>query len=88
LISQLPASVQSYIQVAIDNLNELYLQIPEPAREYLASSLRGSSTLGLGIASLAFLVIAVSMSRWSSWGDRLSPFGSRGAPKVTEDDYS
>jgi len=33
-------------------------------------------------------VIAISMS-WGSWRDRLSPFSSsRGAPKITEDDYS
>jgi len=89
LISQLPVAVQSYLEPAFVQIHNLYLQLPNSAREYLASASHGySSTFGLGIASVAFFVFAVSMSRWGTWTDRLSPFGSRGAPQVTENDYS
>lgn len=85
LTSRLHESIQPFLQ----HLEKLYLQLPESAQEYLASASQAYSTFGLGIASAIFVVVAVSMSRrWGSWTDRLSPFGSRGEPKVTEADYS
>lgn len=90
LISQLPVAVQSYLEPAFLQIHNLYLQLPNSAREYLASASHGyPSKFGLGIASVAFFVFAaVSMSRWGSWADRRSPFRSQGAPEVTENDYS
>lgn len=83
--SHLQENIKAYLQ----HLEKLYLQLPEPIQEYLASASQARSTFGFGIASAIFVVVAVSMSRrWGSWTDRLSPFGSRGESKVTEADYS
>lgn len=91
LVQRLPFSFQDFVDTA---LNHTYLQLPEPARQYLNSAtglaLPDSPSVIVGTA-LALVAALVSMSRWGSsiWSDRFSPWSSRNdAPNVTDEDYS
>jgi BAG domain len=94
VVQRLPDSFQSFVDTAIVQINNTYLQLPEPAREYLTSAAKYTRLDSPGAVAGTALVLAtalVSMSRWTPriWGDRLSPFGSRNnTPNVTADDYT
>jgi BAG domain len=93
LVQRLPDSLQSYVSSAVIQLNNAYLQLPEPARDSIESVVRYAhldSPAGLLGTGVILVTAAVSMSGWGSrFYDRLSPFGSRSSvPNITEDDFS
>jgi hypothetical protein len=93
LVQRLPDSLQSYVDIAVVQLNKAYLQLPEPARDLLHGTIKYAHLDSPGALAGTFillLAVAVSMSRGrsSNWYDRFSPLGPRQSiPDVTDDDY-
>jgi hypothetical protein len=86
--SLLPESFQSYLDTVLIQLNNTYAQLPPSAREYLHTATKEHPGALAGTALAVVAAAAASMSRWG-WGERFSPFSSRGsAPNVTDDDFS
>lgn len=93
VVQRLPDSLQSFVSSAVIQLNNAYLQLPDPLRLYIDTAVRQArldSPSGLLASSLILLTAVLSMSGWGSrLYDRFSPFGSRpNVPNITEDDYS
>jgi hypothetical protein len=92
----LPESLHLYISSIIAQLGVLYHRIPQPAQHYITTASKAAGLDDNPAAALGtvFVIVAalVSMSRWGSsfWtgGQRLSPFGSRSTPTITDDDFS
>lgn len=90
---------KTYIDASLKHLSTAYSQLPPSAQIYVAKAVKYTHldsvppTALAGSILLVLTTAAISMSGWgrSFWGGqdhRLSPFGSRYPPNVTDDDFS